>query len=85
MILSLAMTTPPPTFGAKTGACRQMQNFRGSCSLGSVSGQGSSGYYWSSTPDDSNLAYYLYFHSSGQESNGSHKKFGNSVRAVLKE
>ena len=49
---------------------------------GSVSYVGSNGDYWSSTPLDSDYAWYLYFDSDGKGVNGSYRCFGLSVRLV---
>ena len=57
----------------------------GRCSYGDVYGQGSIGYYWSSTPNGSDSAYDLNFVSGGQGVNYSNRSRGYSVRAVLNE
>ena len=57
----------------------------GSCFDGGVSGQGSHGRYWSSTPYDSSDAYSLYCLSVDQNVLSSHRLGGHSVRAVLAE
>ena len=57
----------------------------GLCIDGSVSGQGSRGDYWSSTPDGSDRAYLLYFYSGGQYVFSHYRHYGYSVRAVLAE
>ena len=44
---------------------------------------GSQGYYWSSTPSGSNIAWYLYFFSGSQSVSYHDRKAGYSVRAVL--
>ena len=50
---------------------------------GSVSNQGSGGYYWSSTVDNANIAYNLYLGSSNvNPANNNNKNNGNSVRCV---
>ncbi|MCQ2052236.1 MAG: hypothetical protein MJY74_08560, partial [Bacteroidaceae bacterium] len=58
----------------------------GHCIIGVVHSRGSSGYYWSSSPYGSDLAYRLYFGSGSQYvgSDSSSLK-GCSVRAVLAE
>ena len=43
---------------------------------------GSRGNYWSSTPYDSDYAYYLYFDSSGQSMYNYYRSYGRSVRLV---
>ena len=50
---------------------------------GSVAGVGTSGNYWSPTPYDSDLAWYLYFSSSEVDLGLSDCCFGQSVRLVL--
>lgn len=52
---------------------------------GAVLDQGSSGNYWSSTPDGSRYAYYLYFGSGYQYVDINGRSLGCSVRAVLAE
>lgn len=47
--------------------------------------QGYNGLYWSSTPDGSNVVYYLDFYSGSQNMGISERAFGFSVRAVLAE
>lgn len=49
---------------------------------GGVYGVGTGGYYWSSTPDDSDHAWYLYFTSSGVDMRGGDRCLGLSVRLV---
>lgn len=49
---------------------------------GGVGGVGSSGNYWSSTPDGSDYAWYLRFESGGVYVNGSRRCYGRSVRLV---
>ncbi len=53
--------------------------YRNGSSLDDV---GSKGYYWSSTPNGSNNAYYLYFDSSGQNMYNDYRSYGLSVRLV---
>lgn len=53
--------------------------YRGGSSLCSV---GSGGFYWSSTPYDCNIAWYLYFYSGGQNLNNYNRSYGQSVRLV---
>lgn len=48
----------------------------------SVSGVGSGGYFWSSTPDGSDFAWYLYFDSSSVGMYVSDRCYGFSVRLV---
>ena len=55
------------------------------CLYGNVSDQGYCGYYWSSTPNGSDSAYYLYFHSGNQDVSYDARSLGYSVRAVLAE
>jgi hypothetical protein len=50
--------------------------------LGDVYYVGTYGYYWSSTPFDSDDAWYLYFHSSGAYMDDRYRCFGLSVRLV---
>ena len=58
----------------------------GICSDGDVFDQGLNGYYWSSTPNGSSHAYYLYFYSGYQGVNFDYRRYyGDSVRAVLAE
>ena len=57
----------------------------GCCYGGDVLDQGSSGNYWSSTPDGSRYAYYLYFGSGYQDVDINGRSLGCSVRAVLAE
>ena len=57
----------------------------GYCIDGRVFGQGDLGYYWSSTPDGSNNAYYLDFLSGSQYVHNGRRNCGFSVRAVLNE
>ena len=57
----------------------------GRCYDGSVSGQGNDGGYWSSTPNGSFVAYYLYFYSGSQNVISLSRLSGCSVRAVLAE
>ena len=58
----------------------------GYCSYGDVSGQGFDGLYWSSTPNGSSYAYYLYFNSDFQFVDYDFRPgYGFSVRAVLAE
>ena len=45
---------------------------------------GSYGYYWSSTANNSNNAYYLYFNSSSADVRNDYKNKGYSVRCVFK-
>ena len=45
--------------------------------------QGVYGYYWSSTPDGSDKAYYLHFASGYQDVRSVRRDYGYSVRAVL--
>ncbi len=49
---------------------------------GSLYNVGSYGYYWSSTADDNNYAYYLYFDSGNVGTNSSGRSFGFSVRCI---
>ena len=56
----------------------------GSCYLGSVSGQGSDGWYWSSTPYGIGDANFLNFFSNVQNMSVNNRNGGFSVRAVLK-
>ena len=49
---------------------------------GDVYSVGSSGYYWSSTPDGSDYAYFLYFFSDYVGMRNSYRCFGRSVRFV---
>lgn len=49
---------------------------------GSTGSGGSCGYYWSSTPDGSEDAWYLYFHSGGVGMNSRRRCGGLSVRLV---
>ena len=49
---------------------------------GNVNGVGSSGDYWSSTPDGSEYAYYLCFDSDRVDMYGSYRCYGLSVRLV---
>lgn len=57
----------------------------GYCYDGEVIYAGSDGNYWSSTPDGSSFAYYLYFNSGYQGVDLSYRNRGRSVRAVLNE
>lgn len=57
----------------------------GCCSYGNVNDQGSYGYYWSSTPNGSNVAKFLYFHSGLAAVIDNGRLYGQSVRAVLAE
>ena len=57
----------------------------GNCYDGNVSGQGSLGSCWSSTPNDRYGAYSLNFDSARQGVNDSDRNYGYSVRAVLNE
>ena len=57
----------------------------GFCSYGRVYVQGNNGWYWSSTPDGSDGAYYLYFSSVSQNVTYYDRNIGFSVRAVLNE
>ena len=57
----------------------------GACVYGYVYGQGGVGDYWSSTLDDSNDTYRLYFDSDGQSVLHGYRSGGSSVRAVLAE
>ena len=57
----------------------------GYCGYGGVYGQGSYGYYWSSTPSGSYDASYLYFDSGYQNVYNYNRYLGYSVRAVLAE
>ena len=57
----------------------------GDCSYGDVDDQGYNGYYWSSTPEGSNFAYYLDFLSGYQNVDDRSRYNGCSVRAVLAE
>ncbi|MCQ2336769.1 MAG: hypothetical protein MJ010_06295 [Paludibacteraceae bacterium] len=52
---------------------------------GQVNNTGSLGYCWSSAPNDSSHAYYLYFNSGSQGVSNSLLKNGYSVRAILAE
>ena len=52
---------------------------------GVVSSQGYCGVYWSSTPQDSDIAYDLYFESGRHTAGNYYHKSGYSVRAVLAE
>ena len=56
----------------------------GKCSWGNVDDQGYNGYYWSSTPEGNNFAYYLDFLSGYQNVDDRSRYHGCSVRAVLK-
>lgn len=49
---------------------------------GKVRGVGSGGDYWSSTPDGSDVAWYLYFSSEWLGLNSSYRFLGRSVRLV---
>ena len=49
---------------------------------GTMSNVGSNGYYWSSTPYDSSIAYYLYFRDGYIVVAGTMRSFGSSVRCV---
>lgn len=49
---------------------------------GSLNNVGSKGNYWSSTPNNSNNAYYLNFNSSSQDINNNNRNNGQSVRLV---
>ena len=55
------------------------------CQNGDLFGVGRYGYYWSSTPEDHNNAYFLDFSSYNQNVVGQNRDYGFSVRAVLKE
>ena len=57
----------------------------GYCNRGNVYYQGNNGYYWSSTPNGSYYAYYLYFLLGYQSVDFGGRNDGCSVRAVLKE
>ncbi len=57
----------------------------GYCYKGGDACQVNYGFYWSSTPKDSSLAYYLYFYSGNQSVDQNIRNRGFSVRAVLKE
>ncbi|MCQ2259494.1 MAG: hypothetical protein MJZ41_16140 [Bacteroidaceae bacterium] len=57
----------------------------GYCSHGGVGDRGNDGDYWSSTPDDSDSAYFLFFDSSIQYMDYDNRSYGYSVRAVLAE
>ena len=57
----------------------------GDCDYGNVDDQGSYGYFWSSTPNGSYYAYYLYFYSGFQYVYFNYRYYGYSVRAVLAE
>ena len=56
----------------------------GFSNLGDVDFVGYSGYYWSSSPYDDYLAYYLNFRSGDQYVDYNYKDYGFSVRAVVK-
>jgi uncharacterized protein (TIGR02145 family) len=49
---------------------------------GALNNRGSSGYYWSSTEDDSNYAWFLYFGSSDADTGIDNRTYGLSVRCV---
>lgn len=57
----------------------------GYCDFGFVDVRGDYGYYWSSTPNGSDYAYYLGYYSGGQYVDYSNRDYGFSVRAVLAE
>ena len=57
----------------------------GYCDFGNVSGQSYYGYYWSSTPNGNDRAYYLYSGYSLNQVGDSDRYDGFSVRAVLAE
>ena len=56
----------------------------GFCYHDNVDGQGDFALYWSSTPDGSDGAYYLYFYSGYQDVGSDGRGYGYSVRPVLK-
>lgn len=49
---------------------------------GDVGGVGTFGHYWSSTPNDSDYAWNLYFHLSAVDVNGYSRCYGFYVRLV---
>ena len=53
-----------------------------SSSVGSLSNAGTGGYYWSSTQNGSDYAYYMYFNSSSVGTSYPSRKNGLSVRCV---
>jgi len=58
----------------------------GFCNSGSVGGTGNYGFYWSSTPDGSNIAYDLNFYLGNHQYVGNYARgIGFSVRAILHE
>ncbi len=50
---------------------------------GNVDGVGSGGYYWSSTPNGADNAWYLFFHHGELDTSHDNRCYGLSVRIVL--